>query len=74
MDTLKTISSTFFIQIFLSLSDSNQEETSLQSELSNPTETQHTHTQHFGAAFKDLPKSSPNKNQLLFTNQCITYP
>ena len=44
MDTLNIISSTFFLQISLSLSESNQEETSLQSERPNPTETHNTHT------------------------------
>lgn len=59
MDTLNIISSTFFLQISLSLSESNQEETSLQSERSNPTETHNTHAQHFGAALSirpDLPQ------------------
>lgn len=61
MDTLNIISSTFFLQISLSLSESNQEETSLQSERFQPNwNTQHTHSA-FWCCFKYSPRSSPTR-------------
>ena len=74
MDTLKIISSTFFIQIFLSLSESNQKKPAFS--LNFPIQLKHiTHTHStFWCCLYVFAQIFPNKKQLIFANQRITRP